>query len=621
MDRHGLVCRAILEKPDITQRELAAYLDVSLGTANGLVKECIGKGYIAESAGPAPGKWQLCQGGRERLEPYKVDGALIIAAGFGSRFVPLTFETPKGLLEVFGERMIERQIRQLHEAGVRDITIAVGYLKEKFEYLIDKYDVSILYNPEYSGKNTLATIYRAVKVLKGRNMYVLSSDNWMRENMYHSYECGAWYSSVFQKGETKEWCLTFNKKGRISQVKVGGRDQWVMYGPAYFSREFSEKFLPVLEAYYKTPGTEQFYWEQVYVDMLDGGARDRLESEKELLKAAEEASGLPSSRWDEIEMDVNRRPEDQVYEFENLEELRAFDVKYQKDSDNRAMSLVSRVFQVPESGIHDIRCLKAGMTNKSFLFRVGESHCICRVPGPGTGLLINRKEEARVYEVIKPLGITEELLYLEPETGYKIALYYEGSRNASASDWKDMEQCMGLVRQLHQSGLRVEHRFDIRERIGFYEKLCQNHGGILFEDYQEVRGWMSWIMDALDALDRPSCLCHIDANVDNFLFLENGEVKLLDWEYAGMCDPAMDISMCAIYSYYGEEEMEKLYRIYLQREPEREELFALYANAALGGFLWSLWAVYKSVLGDEFGEYTIIMYRYAKKYYRKLRKL
>ena len=109
--------------------------------------------------------------------------------------------------------------------------------------------------------------------------------------------------------------------------------------------------------------------------------------------------------------------------------------------------------------------------------------------------------------------------------------------------------------------------------------------------------------------------------MDNYLFLENGEVKLLDWEYAGMCDPMIDVAMCAIYSYYDEEQLDHLLRIYLKREPSEKEQFATYAYAALGGFLWSLWAVYKSVLGDEFGEYTIIMYRYAKKYYRKLRKL
>ena len=132
---------------------------------------------------------------------------------------------------------------------------------------------------------------------------------------------------------------------------------------------------------------------------------------------------------------------------------------------------------------------------------------------------------------------------------------------------------------------------------------------------------MDGLAHCMDAMDRPKCLSHIDANVDNFLFLKDGGVKLLDWEYAGMCDPIMDVSMCAIYSYYDEADMEKLLASYLQREPTKDEYFAVYAYAALGGFLWSLWAVYKSALGDEFGEYTIIMYRYAKKYYRKLRKL
>ena len=86
--------------------------------------------------------------------------------------------------------------------------------------------------------------------------------------MYHSYECGAWYSAAHEEGETKEWCFTFNKKGHISDVNVGGKDVWFMYGPVYLSREFSARFLPVLEAYYQIPGTEQFYWEQPYVDML-----------------------------------------------------------------------------------------------------------------------------------------------------------------------------------------------------------------------------------------------------------------------------------------------------------------------------------------------------------------
>lgn len=588
MDRIGLICRYIKEDPRSTQRDLAQKTGFSVGTVNTLIKEAMQQRLIAQGKSVA-GTYELTGAGDAFLEQFRVDGALIIAAGFGSRFVPLTFETPKGLLKVFGERMIERQIKQLHEIGITDITIAVGYLKEKFEYLIDKYQVKLLYNPEYATKNTLTTIYRARQVLAGKNMYILSSDNWLRNNMFHAYECGAWYASSYMEGDTSEWCLSYNKKGRITHVEVGGHDSWVMYGPVFFSRTFSEKFLPLLERYYHTPGTEQFYWENVLVEHLD-----------------------------ELEMDINRQPENQIYEFENLEELRRFDPRYQNHSDNTALELVSRVFELPESEIHDIRCLKSGMTNKSFLFQLQGRHYICRIPGPGTELLINRKEEADVYRVIQPLNISEHIIYMNGETGYKIAEYYEGARNSRADSWEDVSRCMEVLHKLHESELTADHEFNMRERIAFYEELCAAHGGTLFEDYTEVRSHMNELLDQLDALQRPKVLSHIDSVADNFLFLPDGSVRLIDWEYSGMCDPLIDISMCAIYSYYDEDAVEKLMQIYFGREPELLERKVIYSYIALGGFLWALWAVYKASLGEEFGEYTLIMYRYAKKYYKKV---
>lgn len=587
-ERIGLLCRYIKEHPHCSQRELASYLELSLGTINTLMKECVRLRLTAQEKSSA-GTYELTGRGDEFLDQFQVDGALIIAAGFGSRFVPLTFETPKGLLEVFGERMIERQIRQLHEVGVTDVTIVVGYLKEKFEYLIDKYSVKLLYNPEYSCKNTLATIWHAREVLRGRNMYLLSSDNWLRENMFHRWECRSWYASAYMAGDTSEWALTFNKKHQITDVHIGGHDAWVMYGPVFLSKEFSERFLPLIEQAYTTPGTEQFYWEHVLMQHIDT---------------------LP--------IYINRQPDQQIYEFENLEELRRFDPKYQTHSDNRALELVSEIFHVPESDIHKIRCLKTGMTNQSFLFQVQNRSYICRIPGRGTELLINRAQEAAVYEAIRPLDISEHLIYLDPETGYKISGYFEGARNARAHDWDDMAQCMGMLRRLHGSGVKVTHAFDIRERINFYERLCRANGGTRFEDYDEVRNQMNQLMDRLDKMERPRVLAHIDSNVDNILFLPDGSLRLIDWEYAGMCDPLQDVAMCAIYSYYNEEEVDRLTSLYLGREPDADERFRAYAGAALGGFLWSLWGVYKSSLGVEFGDYTLTMYRYAKRYYRKI---
>jgi thiamine kinase-like enzyme len=390
------------------------------------------------------------------------------------------------------------------------------------------------------------------------------------------------------EGETSEWCLSYNKKGRITGVNVGGKDSWVMYGPVFFSKAFSEGFLPMLERAYQTPGTEQFYWENVLMEHIG-----------------------------ELEMDINRQPANQIYEFENLEELRLFDPKYQNRSDNQAMELVAEVLGVAESEIHDIKCLKAGMTNQSFLFKVQGRSYICRIPGKGTELLINRPQEAAVYEVIQPLGLAEHVVYLNPETGYKIAEYYEGAHNANASDREDMTQCMKALHRLHDAKLVVNHEFNLRERIDFYEKLCLTHGGTQFEDYELVRGRMDELMTRLDQLARPKYLSHIDSVADNFLFTADGDVRLIDWEYAGMCDPLVDVAMCAIYSYYNEEETDALIGIYLGREASVEERFVVYAYMALGGFLWSLWAIYKSALGVEFGDYTLVMYRYAKKYYRR----
>ena len=623
MENHYVILlRTLLEKPESTQRELAKQADVSLGKLNQEITACCALGYLSRSSETEGGRgrnvsFSVTEKGREMLADYRVDSALILASGFGSRFVPLTYETPKGLLPVFGERMIERQIRQLHEAGITDISLMVGYLKEKFDYLIDKFGVKLIYNPEFSCKNTLATLYHARELLQGKNCYILSSDNWMRENMYHHYEPYAWYAASFMPGPTREWAMHFGKNGILKSVQIGGEDSWCMYGPVYFTREFSAKLLPLIEAYYRMPGTEQFYWEDVLIRNL---------------------KTLPP-------MHVNRQPENQIYEFENLEELRQFDPSYLENSGSEAMALVSRVLAVPESDIVEIRCLKAGMTNKSWLFRVKESaespqrgRCfICRIPGPGTGKLINRRQEASVYQAVQPLGITEELIYFDPESGYKISRYYAGARNADYAKPEERECCMAMLKKLHNSGIQLGHAFDIHERLGYYESLCRADGHeISFQDYPEIREKAGLVLRWLESLHRPRTICHIDAVKDNFIFTEEG-LKMIDWEYCGMADPLIDIAMAAIYSYMSFDEARELLAAYLAAPCTDEggnavgpgiadggegiDLLCLIVTAymGLGGLLWALWCDYKISLGESFGDYTLRMYRYFKDSYQILR--
>ena len=587
MNKYAYLLREIFECNIITQRELAQKMSLSLGSVNTLIKEAISLGYIKK----CDNKAVLTSSGLDYLSAFKVDRAIIMAAGFGSRFVPLTFETPKGLLEVFGERMIERQIKQLHEVGIYDIVIVVGYLKEHFDYLIDKYNVKLVYNPDYSTKNNISTLHYAAEYIKGSNVYILSSDNWMRENMYHRYEPYSWYSSIYMEGNTNEWVLKFNKKREITDIKVGGKDAYVMYGPVYFSKDFSNIFMPILEKAFFTPGSDDWYWENVLMNEIKA-----------------ENKNLPA-------MHINPQPDNQVYEFENLEELRAFDDRYKENSGNVALELIAKVFDIPQSHIKGLRTLKAGMTNKSFLFEVDGQSYICRIPGKGTDVLIDRKHEYDSYMAVKDLHITERIIYFDRESGYKISKFYDGSRNADPKNEKEMGRCMELLKSLHDKNIHVDHSFDIAERIEYYTKLCNESGGISFEDVSFVQKNMQVLLDVLDQMKSHKCLCHIDSVADNFIITADSRIKLIDWEYAGMAEPIIDVAMCSIYSYYDKEEANELLESYLQRKPNALEYKKLYSYMALSGYLWALWTVYKSNIGEEFGEYSLKMYRYAKDFF------
>jgi len=516
---------------------------------------------------------------------YKVDNAIILAAGFGSRFVPLTFEMPKGLIPVQGTPMIERQIHQLKERRIDDIKIVVGYLKEKFDYLIDKYDVSLIFNPDFNKKNNLSSLYYARQYL--RNSYILSADNWMTQNIFNSTEDDSWYSCVYKDGSTSEWCVTVDENDRIKGVVVGGKDSWVMMGPVFVSESFSSRFKEKVEEYFMKSGTENYMWENVFVDEIE-----------------------------HFDMYINKQRGDIVYEFENLDELRVFDPEYGNDTSNVVLRLISDIFNVGEEDVLDIQCAKSGMTNKSFSFSIKGKPFVYRHPGEGSGKLINRIQEKNVYKATAHLGFTDESIYMDEKTGAKVSVFYLGAINTNARERKDLEDSMNVLRQVHNSGIKVEHSFNIRSEIEKYLSYCEEINAIRFSDYRETHDKMKELLSLSLLAGVNHVLCHVDHNPDNIIRLTDGSLRIIDWEYAGMGDPIMDIAMYSIYAYFSRKEALELLEIYLQRLPCKEEKIRLYAYMALGGYLWAMWTEYKQAHGVEFGYYGMDMYRYAKEYYK-----
>lgn len=191
---------------------------------------------------------------------YQADNAIIMAAGMSSRFAPLSYEKPKGLMNVKGEVLIERQIRQLREAGIDEIVIVVGYKKECFHYLKEKFGVILIDNDDYLTRNNNGSLYVARDYLK--NSYICSSDNYFIVNPFEKEVDECYYASVYVHGDTEEWCMDTDGKGRITDVSIGGKDAWIMLGHTFWSKEFSKKFTEILLNEYDRPETKGKLWKR-----------------------------------------------------------------------------------------------------------------------------------------------------------------------------------------------------------------------------------------------------------------------------------------------------------------------------------------------------------------------
>ena len=228
----------------------------------------------------------------------KVENAVILAAGFSSRFVPICFDIPKGLLPVNGETLIERQIRQLREVGIEDIIIITGAHCDHYEFLRKKHNVTLIYNADFSAKNNFASIYAARNVL--RNTMVSSSDLYFPENIFQGTAEHSYYASIFIEGKTNQRSLTLDANDLIINTTYGGKDTWITFGgQAFFSADFSQKLLGYISHVYNNPEYDNKYW----VDFQD-------------------------AHLDDLPMFIKRLNKNSIIEFNSLESLWAFDTDF-----------------------------------------------------------------------------------------------------------------------------------------------------------------------------------------------------------------------------------------------------------------------------------------------------
>lgn len=264
--------------------------------------------------------------------------AIILAAGTASRFVPLSQECPKGLLEVKGEILIERQIHQLQEAGISEIHVVVGYKAEMFEYLKDKFGVELVYNGDYARYNNTSSMIRVLDRLA--NTFICSSDNYFPKNVFKGEPMQSFYSALYADGPTSEYCLRTDEDGYIRGVDIGGHDSWYMVGHVYFSKDFSDSFKELLRKEYYQDETRLGYWEDVYIKNI---------------------GKLPLMR-------ANWYKDGEIKEFDSLDELREFDSSYVSDTRSNTIRMIANRLGCAESEMTGFSRISSKGDNVRFSF-------------------------------------------------------------------------------------------------------------------------------------------------------------------------------------------------------------------------------------------------------------
>lgn len=574
-------------EPFVNQRILSEISGHSLGVVNRSLKRLITRGYLDDHA-------QLTNRSRELFKTRAPQNAIILAAGFGMRMVPINLATPKALMEVNGEKLIDRLINQLHEVGITDIAVVVGFMKDSFEYLIDEYGVQLVYAADYASANNI----HSLKTVADRihNTYIIPCDIWCDRNPFRRQELYSWYMVSDLVDEASD--VRVNRKMELVKVTshAGGNG---MIGISYLTGPEADMVKERIKVFAVDPAYDDKFWEEALY------TEDRMSVRARVVHAAD------------------------VVEINTYEQLRDLDSdSNQLKSD--ALQAISSHFGCRGDDIVDIEVLKKGMTNRSFLFRIdrGENagRYIMRIPGEGTDQLIDRAEETRVYKTISGFSFCDDPVYINPKSGYKITRYIEGVRCCDPENVDDIRRCMKKLRRFHNytvdgKHLTVPHTFNLFERIDFYESLW-NGSPSIYRDYMKTKENCKKLGTFIDAHKEPFQLTHIDAVPDNFLFDPNidGEmsIQLTDWEYAAMQDKHVDIAMFSIYSLYDKSQIDRLIDIYFEEEGSCDKAIRakIYCYIAVCGLIWSNWCEYKRNLGVEFGEYSLYQYRYGKDFYR-----
>lgn len=504
--------------------------------------------------------------------------AVILAAGKSNRFAPFTYEKPKGLLRVRGEILIERQIEQLQEAGIEKIYVVVGFMKEKYFYLEGKYDnVELVVNNSFDKKGNLLSVYAAREYFG--NTYLCCADQYFTVNPFMEEPEYSYRACMFQNGSFQEFLVALSNENIITGFQVGGHDSYCMVGHAYFTESFSKKFLDLVEEEKEEFGVANLFWEEFY-----------------------------AKHQQDLTLHARIMDQDEVMEFDSVEELRNFDQDFLNNIDSAIVNNICEILKCEPNEINKIEVIQKGLTNVSFAFWYKDVQYIYRHPGGTSGHLVDRDAEVYAQYRAKELGLDKSVIYIDP-TGWKLSYFVDKQVECSFDKYPDqLKKGMEFLRTLHQAEFKTVKNFDTFEEAMRLMEVASAAKGDLKTEFADLIEKVSRLDQYIKEDGYPRVLCHNDVYEPNYLVTEDDEMYLIDWEYTGVNDAANDISCILCRYHFTDEEIENYLRAYFDRELTEDEHRHYIAYIALCGFYWFCWGLYKGSVNDDDGFFMLPAY-------------
>ena len=522
------------------------------------------------------------------IESLHVKNAVILATGGGDINAKSIYNMPKGLFMKNGETLIERQIRQLKEAGISDITVVVGYKQELYFFLVDKWGVNLEIQTDLK-KNSLFSLY-TVKNHLG-STYILNCDNYFEENPFSLYEFNSFHATVYKENAHNELVVKKNMSGRILDIFSCAESGECIYGHAFLDFELSSRLVKFMDEEIDDFRISALFWEE-----------------------------FVARHADDLEMYVREYPSNFLYEFDSIQEIQNIDGLFLGNVSGWINEKICTVLDCKENEITDINVLEKGLSNILFTFVVRGVKYIFRYPGDSTQFFIYRKNECVANKLAAKAHADDTYIYID-EQGAKISKFRENCIDLHGKYYYDVELMRRVakkIRAFHDVGYDLpdweEYNYDPVWQTERLFKEASKMKGDLFKVFEKEWVQIRKLQKYADMDGVKHTMCHNDINMDNVLLTED-TLDIIDYEFAGYNDPGYDFGrVIAGFEYEADEpKILDILEAYFGRHVTEMEHRHWMAYTTIHNWYYVGWALYKESINEYTRDWMLFFFKQVHK--------